>query len=57
VPFVVHPTIDHVHALRSGGRAHVHEAIVHEQVDALHHLHAHPFGEERVLQVRGVVNA
>ena len=55
--FVVDAPIDHIHPLRAACRAHEHHAVVDEQVRSFDHLHAHAFGQERVLEVRRVVHA
>ena len=54
---VVHAAIDHVDAAQAGGRAHVDDVVVHEEVAALDERHAHLAGEERVLEVGRVADA
>ena len=54
---VVDAAVDHVHALRAGGGAHVDEAILHEQVLPFHQFHTHLLRQEGVLEVGAVVHA
>ena len=54
---VVDPPVQHVHALRAAGGAHVDHRIAHEQVRALDQFHAHLLGKERMLEVSGVARA
>ena len=54
---VVDPLVDHVHASLAVGGAHVHLVGAGDQVTALHELHAHHPGQQRVLEVRRVVDA
>ena len=50
-------TVDDVDAVKATRRAHVDAAVLHEEVTALDELDAHLLGEERVLEVRRVVDA
>ena len=54
---VVDAAVDHVDALEAVGGAHRHHVVVDHEVAALDQLDAHLAGEERVLEVRGVVHA
>ncbi len=51
---VIHAAIQHVHTLRPGGGAHEDDVVLHEQVGAFHHLHAHLIGQEAVLVIGAV---
>ena len=54
---VVDAAVDDVDALLARGRAHVDDVVAAHEVAALDQLDAHLPGEERVLEVRGVVDA
>ena len=54
---VVDAAVDDVDALQPLGRAHRDDVVVAHEVAALDELDAHLPGEERVLEVRGVVHA
>ena len=54
---VVDAAVDDVDALQPLGRAHRDDVVVAHEVAALDQLDAHLPGEERVLEVRGVVDA
>lgn len=51
---VVDPSVDHVHRLRSGRRAHVDPLVADEQIGAFDQFHAHLAGEEGVFEVGAV---
>ena len=53
---VVHPPVDHVHRLQPDGGPHHHPAGPAHQVAALDQLDAHQPGQQRVLEVGGVVH-
>ena len=46
-----------MHALRPVRRAHVDGVVLHEEIRAFDQLDAHLLGQERVLEIRGVVRA
>ena len=54
---VVHPAVDHVHALQAARGAHVDEVVLDDEVLPLDQLHAHLLGQEGVLEVGAVVHA
>ena len=54
---VVDAAVDHVDAVLALGRAHVDDAVAAHEVATLYERHAHLAGEERVLEVRRVVDA
>ena len=54
---VVHPPVDHVHALAAARRAHEDVVVLDDEVRALHEQDAHLPRQERVLEVGRVVNA
>ena len=54
---VVDPPVDDVDPLLAAGRAHVDPLVATHEVATLDQLDAHLAGEERVLEVRGVVDA
>lgn len=55
---IVDAAIDHVHTLEPVDRAHVHALVVADnEVDALDQRRADALREERVLEVRAVVDA
>ncbi len=54
---LVHAAVDDVHALAAAGGPHVEVAVFHDEVAPFHQEHAHLAGEERVLEVGGVVDA
>ncbi len=55
---VVDAAVDDVDALEALDRLHVDAVVVvHDEIGALHELGPHPLGEERVLEVRRVVDA
>ena len=54
---VVHAAVDDVHAAQAGGRPHVDDVVVDEQVAAFDERDAHLAREKRVLEIRGVADA
>ena len=55
--FVVDALVDHVHALLTGGGAHVDAVAAADEVAALDEFHAHQAGEQGVLEVGAVEDA
>ena len=54
---VVDASVDDVHGLVTARRAHEHVIVAAVQVAALDELDTHLAGEERMLEVRRIVNA
>ena len=48
---VVDAPVDHIHALQSGGGAHVDDVVVHQQIAAFDQLDAHLLRQKRVFEV------